>query len=67
VSYRKAKGSPHSGYKIFNASTFQGVIDGLQPFTVYFINVRASTIKGQGPSSAAIHATTEEEGWYKTI
>lgn len=65
VTYSKIGGSPHSGCKIFNGSRSYGVIDGLLPFTVYSLNVSASTVKGQGPASPAITVKTEEEGrWF---
>ena len=62
VTYSKIGGGPHSGCKIFNGSRSYGVIDGLLPFTVYSLNVSASTVKGQGPASPAITVKTEEEG-----
>ena len=62
VWYRKALASHHVGYKSFNSSTFQGVIDGLSPFTIYNIDVRAFTIKGDGVPSPFITVQTEEEG-----
>lgn len=62
MTYSKIGGEPHSGCKIFNGSRFYGVIDGLLPFTVYALNVSASTVKGQGPASPAITVKTEEEG-----
>ena len=65
VTYSKIGGGPHSGCKIFNGSRSYGVIDGLLPFTVYSLNVSASTVKGQGPASPAITVKTEEEGrWF---
>ena len=63
VWYRKAQGGQHVGYKSFNSSTFQGVIDGLNPFTTYTLDVRAFTIKGDGVPSPFISVQTEEEGW----
>ena len=62
MTYSKIGGGPHSGWKIFNGSRPDGVIDGLLPFTVYSLNVSASTVKGQGPASPAITVKTEEEG-----
>lgn len=62
MTYSKIGGEPHSGCKIFNGSRSYGVIDGLLPFTVYALNVSASTVKGQGPASPAITVKTEEEG-----
>lgn len=62
VTYSKIGGGPHSGCKIFNGSRSYGVIDGLLPFTVYSLNVSASTVRGQGPASPAITVKTEEEG-----
>ena len=62
MTYSKIGGDPLSGCKIFNGSRSYGVIDGLLPFTVYALNVSASTVKGQGPASPAITVKTEEEG-----
>ena len=63
VSYRKAQGSHPVKYKSFNSSSLQGVIDGLSPFTIYNVDVRAFTIKGDGIPSPFITVQTEEEGW----
>lgn len=63
VFYQKAQGSRAVQYKSFNSSTFQGVIDGLSPFTIYNLDVRAFTIQGDGPPSPFITVQTEEEGW----
>ena len=65
VTYSKIGGVSHSGCKIFNGSRSYGVMNGLLPFTVYSLNVSASTVKGQGPASPAITVKTEEQGrWF---
>lgn len=65
VSYTKAEGDQPAEYRSFNGSTLQAVMDGLEPFTIYKLNVRAVTIKGPGPSSPFIIVNTEEEGmWF---
>lgn len=62
VSYKKAEGNQTTEYRIFNGSTLQAIIDGLQPFTIYKLRVRAFTIKGHGPASPFITVRTQEEG-----
>ena len=61
VFYQKAQGPWAVEY--FNSSTFQGLIDGLRPFTNYNLAVTAFTIKGDGTPSPFITVKTEEEGW----
>lgn len=64
VFYKKAQGHSQTQYKVFNASQLQGIVDGLNPFTVYELNIVAFTIKGDGPPTFAITVKTEEEGVY---
>ncbi|XP_078352309.1 uncharacterized protein LOC144637005 [Oculina patagonica] len=61
VSYKRVPGNQPTEYRIFNGSQLQGIIDGLKPFTIYELNVKAFTIKGGGPSSSNIEVKTEEE------
>ena len=57
-----AQGNQPRIEKQFNSSVLEGVIDGLNAFTTYACNVRAFTIKGDGPPSSDILVKTEEEG-----
>ena len=61
VFYQRARGP--WAFESFNSSTFQAIIDGLSPFTIYNLNVKAFTIRGNGPPSPFITVQTEEEGW----
>lgn len=64
VSLKEADGIQTTRHITFDSSNLQAVIGWLKPFTAYKLNVRAFTIKGNGPPSDFITVKTEEEGGY---
>lgn len=62
ISYKKAEGDQPAEHRTFNSSTVQAIIGGLEPFTIYKLNVRAFTVKGHGPPSPFITVKTDEQG-----
>ena len=62
ISLKETDGIQPTRYIPFDSSNLQAVIGWLKPSTVYKLNVRAFTMKGNGPPSPFITVKTAEEG-----